>query len=827
MTMSHMTMPTSADAIDRMLADLVDRFIDRLQAGEAADLDAFAAEYPDQAETLRTLLQTAASMDELRRSALRGPTAPGLELRLDAGRLGDYRIIREVGRGGMGIVYEAEQVSLGRRVALKVLPNAASMDPRQLARFHVEAQAAAALHHPQIVPIFAVGCEQSVHYYAMQFIEGCSLADVIAGRNPGGVSPILGVVASARLAAQAAEALEHAHSLGILHRDVKPANLLIDTGGHLWVADFGLARFLDGGDLTQTGDVIGTIRYLSPEQAAGRRVLDPRSDVYSLGATLYELLTLRPAFDGHDRQDLLRRIVQDEPVAPRRIDPSIPSDLETIVSKAIAKDANDRYRSAGEMADDLRRFLDGRPILARRLGPSAWVARWAGRHRAGVLATAVVLAVVLGGLAVGLALLWKEQAKTRGNLRVALVALDEFCLSINGMEVTRDPERMQELRALQRKALAIYERVLLQNPNDPEARWAAARADHRVANNLSQSPQFAEAEQAYRAASNHLAVLKKSGAEPLGWSEEQADLLADWGALLAGRKPEAQGLLRRALANHLRLSEEFPEKALFRKAVSRDCLELSKTIGILRPAEAEEKERLQRRAVELRRSFEAGSFSSRVELAEAYGYLGHLLGATGRAEEGKRVMGMAQTLIKVLETDFPTDPACRGRIVAIKSLLAVPRYCEKPADPEETLRTCRDANADQARLASDFPFIPDFRARLAWSHHILSRTLRELDRAAESEADERRSVEIFERLIHDHPSVEHYRRWMVIASEDLAMHLAKSDRPGEASRYLRRAIEMLPGSSVRVAQLRAALEELEARAGRPASPSVSIHSRSL
>ena len=171
---------------------------------------------------------------------------------------------------------------------------------------------------------------------------------------------------AARLALQAAEALAHAHGLGIIHRDIKPANLLVDPAGHLWVADFGLAHFVDGGDLTQTGDVIGTLRYLSPEQAQGRRNLDARTDVYSLGATLYELATLRPAFDGHDRQELLRQIASDEPIPPRRLDPTIPRDLETILASAMAKEVDDRYGSATELADDLRRFLDGRPILARR-----------------------------------------------------------------------------------------------------------------------------------------------------------------------------------------------------------------------------------------------------------------------------------------------------------------------------------------------------------------------------------------------------------------------------------------------------------------------------
>jgi serine/threonine protein kinase len=232
--------------------------------------------------------------------------------------LGDFKILRELGRGGMGVVYEAEQVSLNRRVALKVLPLAATMDPRQLERFRHEARAAGLLHHPHIVPVYGVGCERGVHYYAMQLIEGCSLAAVIEGRRgsepASGPEPAAagraqtrplagpGTVPSRRaqqpfrrvaeLVSQVADALEYAHAMGVVHRDVKPANLLLDAGGNVWVTDFGLARLGESSGLTISGDLLGTLRYMSPEQALARHALvDHRTDVYSLGATLYELLT--------------------------------------------------------------------------------------------------------------------------------------------------------------------------------------------------------------------------------------------------------------------------------------------------------------------------------------------------------------------------------------------------------------------------------------------------------------------------------------------------------------------------------------------------------
>ena len=306
------------------------------------------------------------------------------------------------------------------------------MDSHQLRRFRTEAQAAAQLHHTNIVPVFWIGSENGVHYYAMQFIEGRTLADVIrelrqlegkdrhdgtadkaeapadaaasalasaltqefpppaaredvpppaaapdlpgpsAGRTP--APPPSSSTRNraffrnvARLGLEAAEALEHAHQEGIVHRDVKPANLMIDARGHLWVTDFGLARLQNDSGLTITGDLVGTLRYMSPEQAMGKRgYLDHRTDIYSLGVTLYELLTLGPAFGSRDRVDLLRRIADEEPWAPRKLDDAIPRELETIVLKAMAKEPSGRYPSARELADDLRRYLEYKPILAKR-----------------------------------------------------------------------------------------------------------------------------------------------------------------------------------------------------------------------------------------------------------------------------------------------------------------------------------------------------------------------------------------------------------------------------------------------------------------------------
>jgi serine/threonine protein kinase/WD40 repeat protein/Flp pilus assembly protein TadD len=540
-----------------LIEQLAESFLDRYRRGERPAITEYTTRHPELAGEIRELFPALVMLEQVGADAARSASEDRSQFTRTRPpeRLGDFRILGEIGRGGMGVVYEAVQESLGRHVALKVLPPQATADPNLLERFRREARAAARLHHTNIVPVFGIGEHEGVQFYVMQFIRGQGLDAVITevrrlrenrlpskrSRTPAGVAasrgvsnneqtvlrgrqpdeqhpsdslaesvavgmmtqswvrgpettdnhepahtgqtdvslhlglsdgeskesrtrPVVNAVPSGespdhhadrptdadssststgtgllsgtrsdsgsqsdqhffrsvtRIGMQVADALAHAHALGVLHRDIKPSNLLIDLQGCPWVTDFGLAK-QEGEDLTGSGDIVGTLRYMGPERFNGQS--DARSDVYGLGATLYELLTLRPPFSADDRGQLIQLVTQAEPPRPRKFDPNIPRDLETIVLKAIEKEPSRRYSSAAELADDLRRFLNYLPIQARRssLMERSW--RWCQRNPVVASLAAMLLFVVTVGSTVSSVWLRNERNVALGNLQRALDA---------------------------------------------------------------------------------------------------------------------------------------------------------------------------------------------------------------------------------------------------------------------------------------------------------------------------------------------------------------------------------------------------------------------
>ncbi len=455
----------SSERLDKVIESLVGE----IRCGRDPDLEAYCALHPALAGDLRELYPLLEQL-ELARSlpnrASQGRPPGGEGLLPDAGSppLGDYRVLRELGRGGMGIVYEALQESLGRRVALKILAPSAAQNPRYLRRFQREAQAAARLHHTNIVPVLGVGEDQGLHYLVMQQIEGVSLDRVLltlrtapgASQPPAGVptevvtalfgtpQPVQGRdywAAVARIGLQAAEAIHYAHGMGLVHRDIKPSNLLVDSQGTVWVADFGLAKLLDGDELTESGELLGTLRYLPPERLRGQS--DHRGDIYGLGATLYELATGSPPFAENDKAILLALIAQGQPRAPRAWAPALPRDLETIVVKALAKEADQRYPTAGALAEDLRRFLADVPIRARRPSPVERLARWCRRHPDVAIPSAasvlLLVALTLGSL-LAAARFGHENQLTRAAERKAVAAEHQRRRELFGVNLARAEE---------------------------------------------------------------------------------------------------------------------------------------------------------------------------------------------------------------------------------------------------------------------------------------------------------------------------------------------------------------------------------------------------
>jgi serine/threonine protein kinase/tetratricopeptide (TPR) repeat protein len=812
---------TEPPELDSRVESAVESYLRACEAGGKVDRQAFLARHAEIAgplgECLDMLEMIHANVKDL------VPTRPPDDLcgSSEGGGprlLDDYRLLREIGRGGMGVVYEAHQISLGRRVAVKVLPTAAALDPKQIQRFKLEAQAAALLQHPNIVPIHAVGHERGTHYYAMQFIEGPDLATVIRRLSrpdrPGRAAevlrrpesgPLAGPVgsaetsdlprtapdgpppgpasgpaamgrsadrtarslgqdyyrAAAELGARVAEALGHAHQQGVIHRDIKPANILLDRHGIPWVTDFGLARLHDAAGLTGSNDLLGTLAYMSPEQALGGPTpVDHRTDVYSLGVTLYELVALRPAVAGSDRREILRRVVLEEPAPPRKLTPAIPPDLETIILKAIAKAPEERYGSARELADDLRCFIDDRPIRARPPSLGLRALKWTRRHRAIVAAAGIAAVVAVAVLAVATVVVGFERDAARAayareadqrrlsdrNLELALNALDEIFVRITERQSVASPEIEKANREVLERALAFYEAFARENGDSRRVNFETARGHLRVGQIRLAFGQHALAEEAVRR------------------SVDRAERLADRDpGDLAARSLLADGL--RAQSVLAQSSKEWPEA----EALQRRAIALRRSLVSDRPREAEHRRNL------------AGELIN----------LGIILDDAGREAEAERVEREALAVLDRCATELPGEGATpaflRHSVVAEFRLGRLYRKVKRDGEAEAALRSSVEEgealasrpgarNSDRARLADS-----------ALEHGIV---LARLGRGEEAEAAFRRCVAIREDLARDEPSVLAYRDGLASGYHNLGLQLRRQGQVPAAEKLLTRSLEI-------------------------------------
>jgi serine/threonine protein kinase/tetratricopeptide (TPR) repeat protein len=836
------------------LEQLVEEFACRCRDGQNPSIEEYAGRYPQWAEDIRVLFPAVLMMEQCkpRRESLpaadprpKGPRGPGWMPE----QLGEYQLLREIARGGMGIVYEALQGSLNRRVALKVLPAHLFGNETLRSRFHREAKAAARLHHTNIVPVFGVGEQDGLCFFAMQLIAGASL-DTLVGSNeqrdresagqpaPPGPGDPLSTKGVARIGVQVADALAYAHSLGVLHRDIKPSNLLLDAQGTVWVTDFGVAKLIEEANLTQAGDLVGTLRYMPPERFLGQS--DTRGDVYSLGLTLYELLTRRPAFQDPTPQHLIELITHTDLPALRTLVPGIPVDLETIIHKSIARDPAHRYPSAAELADDLRRFLDDRPILARRASKARLFWRWCSRNRlvAGLAAAALGLLVLTSvvsvaawlrtsaanrekdaaneGLQLSLAAEQSQRERAEKTSAAALKALNRIQdkLAPNRIVVApragptvsdedgREPPRpllSPETVRLLEELLVFYEDLAREGSAVATLQAESAEANQRIGDLRLRLGQYDAAVAAYQKA---IELYPESSApEKETVRIKKARTWNDLGRAfrILQRPEEASNAHAQALATLAAPPAELASRPEYRYELARTWYFQSRREPRTgRPGPVQDQgqapprhpsagqEKTGEQAVAL--------LEGLVKDHPAVPEYCHLLaccyrdGPAGRSSPGAQPGGpntaRAIKLLRQLVEDFPTVPDYRYDLCETLARAGFSGQRIEPGEAEPHIRMLEEAITRARGLAAEYPSFPVYAAAHARNHERLGSLLHQLKRLEEAERAFRKAVELQTDLVQQQPGVVAVQLALAANQSSLARVLAERGARQEARTIL-------------------------------------------
>ncbi|MFI5455750.1 MAG: protein kinase [Isosphaerales bacterium] len=698
-----------------------------------------------------------------------GPAREGLAR--DPPPIAGYRILGELGRGGMGVVYRAEQVSLGREVALKIVLAGAHAGWSERSRFRVEAETAARLKHPNIVSIYEVGEQDDVPYLALEFVDGGSLAQALA-KSP------LAPGEAALLAETLARAMEHVHRHGIVHRDLKPANVLLTAEGVPKIADFGLAKWLDvPSGHSQSGAILGTPNYMAPEQARGEaKLTGPATDVYALGAILYEMVAGRPPFRAATPQQTVQQLLTEDPLPPSRLQPQLSRDLETVCLKCLQKEPSRRYASAGALADDLRRFLDGKPIQARPTPSWERVVKWTRRRpgTAAVLAVSALatVALVASTLAYNARLLRERasadagrdaartaQRQAEADFRLALDAVKRFYTEVSENKLlnvpTLDPLRIELLE----RARDFYQRIAQERPDDPDVQAEWARAGWR------------------------LAVLVSE----------------------ARSVPEGISLMDQPMTIQERLADRYPDRPEYRSDLARS----DNNLGIMhrRNNQDDLAGKDWERALALRDQLvrqRPGDLLYRRDLAQTRLNLGNWYRDQDQPERAEESYRRALTILEGLvreapdaarpRTDLPVthfalDPSrIRYDLASTYFNLAVlHRLIRRPAQAAEEIQ---QALGHLGRLAREQPGRTVYRLLVAKAHYELGLLLEADGRIARAAECWLRSREMLETLAREHPENWNYRYMLALNLRCLSLAADATGRPAEADAGRRSAREI-------------------------------------
>jgi serine/threonine-protein kinase len=880
---------------------LADEFLARCKRGERPTIKEYCDRHPELAHEIRDVFEAVLMVEDLKPGS--GDVSGSLGESLQAGgkrlqRVGNYRILCEIGRGGMGVVYEAEQQALGRRVALKVLPRASAGDGSAQLRFQREAKAAARMHHTNIVPVFDVGQDGEYLYYAMQLIHGQSLDLVIQdlkrlraqsgatpvaqdraaersiaaslvtgqfakedlamaaesdsqataayeGRAPSsamlpGQSDISTVTSNrgayfrsvAQIGVQTASALSYAHSRGIIHRDIKPGNLILDTTGNVWVTDFGLAKTGDSA-MTHTGDILGTVRYMAPERFRGQ--CDVRADVYALGMTLYELLTLKAAYKSADRLELIEMIRHSEAARPRSIDSQIPRDLETIVMKAIDKDPKRRYQSADELGEDLQRFVNDEPIKARRVGPVERLGRWCRHHPAVAGLIAAVLLLMAAGTAVSCwqavvttraradlaaknAALAEEQAKVEARFELAQKAIALFHTGVSEDMLLKNAE-FKELRTkLLKEAAGFYTDLekLLAGQTDAKSRKALAAAYYQLGRLTRWIGDPKEALAVHRKA---LALRRELAAAQGADVETRLDVAFSvrFEGDLLYRTGDLKGALRAFEEERDIATAVMAESA--RDGVRAVLAESQKCIGDVlmqmgKPAEALQAYQ-KGLAIGQKLADASAMLQSQLSIAS-------LLTQTGKLEEALTAFRKALAIQQKFARTNPADAEfylawCHESIGLLLNDMG---------NPAEALPEFQKALDFRQKKAGAYPAVSDVQYQLATNQGNIGWCLVKMGKLVEGAEECRKASDIIQKLVDDNPTNTGYQLDLANLQTNIGWVLDRQKRWPDAFTALERALvirlnvdRVAPNNAVNnrgLGEIHAVRGGARARAGRPA-----------